>query len=62
MEHAIDFHATCRQENDGSLTVSVQISGLPDVDAANKVSHWMHGIIKQHAHEIGRRDLSAAIQ
>lgn len=61
-EYAIDFHASCRQEQDGSLTVSVQISGLPDVHAANKVSHWMRGIIQKHAHEIGRRDNNIAVQ
>lgn len=61
-EYPIDFHATCRQEVDGSLTVNVQISGLPDVDAANKVSGWMRGIIQQHGHEIGRRVVNAAPQ
>jgi hypothetical protein len=55
-EYAIDFHATCRKEQDGSLTVNVQISGLPDVAMANKVSGWMRGIIQEHAHEIGRRE------
>lgn len=61
-EYPIDFHATCRTEQDGSLTVNVQISGLPDVDVANKVSRWMREIIQQHAHEIGRRDTGAMAQ
>lgn len=61
-EYAIDFNATCRQEKDGSLTVTVQISGLPDVDMANKVSRWMREIIQTHAHEIGQRDETAAVQ
>jgi hypothetical protein len=55
-EHPIDFRASCQQEADGSLTVLVHVSGLPDVDAANRVSKWMQGIIQENAHKIGRRD------
>lgn len=61
-EYAIDFNATCRRETDGSLTVTVQISGLADVAMANKVSSWMRGIIQTHAHEIGRRADTQAVQ
>jgi hypothetical protein len=61
-EYAIDFNATCRREDDGSLTVTVQVSGLPDVAAANMVSVWMQRIIKQHAGEIGRRGEELSIQ
>lgn len=55
-EWPIDFRASCQQEGDGSLTVLVHVSGLPDVDAANRVSAWMRTIIQENAHKIGRRD------
>lgn len=54
-EYPIDLRSSCRQEADGSLTVTVTISGLPDVGTANKVSNWMRDIIQKNAHEIGRR-------
>ena len=61
-EYAIDFNATCREETDGSKTVTVTISGLPDVDAANMVSRWMRSIIQENAHKIGRREETARAQ
>ena len=61
-EVPIDFRASCQQESDGSLTVSVHVSGLPDVDAANMVSRWLREIIKQNAHKIGRRETAPQIQ
>lgn len=61
-EIAIDFRSSCRQETDGSLTVTIQVSGLPDLQMANKVSLWMRDIIQEHAHEIGRRDVTPASQ
>lgn len=61
-EVAVDFRASCQQEQDGSLTVLVHISGLPDVDSANMVSRWMREIIQQNAHKIGRRDTAPAVQ
>lgn len=50
-----DVHiaADCYEELDGSLTVVVEISGLPDVDAANKISDWLKKIIKDNANTIG---------
>lgn len=54
-EVPIDFRASCLKEQDGSLTVLVHVSGLPDVDAANMVSRWLQEIIQQNAHKIGRR-------
>ncbi len=54
-EWPIDFRASCQTETDGSLTVLVYVSGLPDVDAANMVSRWMQKIIQENAHKIGRR-------
>lgn len=54
-EWPIDFRTSCQTEPDGSLTVLLHVSGLPDVDAANKVSRWMRDIIRENAHMIGRR-------
>jgi hypothetical protein len=61
-EIPIDFRASCQKEQDGSLTVLIHVSGLPDVDAANMVSKWMRGIIQQNAHMIGRRDAPPTTQ
>lgn len=54
-EFPIDFRISCQQESDGSLTVLLHVSGLPDVDAANMASKWMQTIIRENAHRIGRR-------
>ena len=54
-EWPIDFRTSCQNEADGSLTVLLHVSGLPDVDAANTVSKWMQAIIQENAHRIGRR-------
>lgn len=59
-EYPIDFRASCQTEADGSLTIILHISGLPDVDAANKVSGWMRETIQKNAHQIGRRDTAPA--
>lgn len=55
VEIPVDFRAACQQETDGSLTVLVHVSGLPDMDAANMVSRWLRDIIRENAHKIGRR-------
>jgi hypothetical protein len=54
-EYPIDFKTSCQKEADGSLTMLLHVSGLPDLDAANKVSLWMRDIIRENAHKIGRR-------
>lgn len=54
MGYAIDLRSSCREESDGSKTVVVEISGLPDMDQANKVSDWMRELIRENAHKIGR--------
>ena len=54
-ECPIDFRTSCQEAKDGSLTVLLHVSGLPDVNAANKVSLWMRDIIRENAHKIGRR-------
>jgi len=40
------FKPPATKQEDGSLTVTLQCSGLPDLDAANKVSLWMRDIIR----------------
>lgn len=54
-EWPIDFRTSCQQEEDGSMTILLHVSGLPDVDAANMVSRWMQTIVRENAHRIGRR-------
>lgn len=61
-EYPIDFSPSCRQEKDGSLTVIVQITGIPDMEMANKVSNWMRDCIRENAHKIGRRAEAPARQ
>jgi hypothetical protein len=55
-EIPIDLVSSHRVEQDGSHTVMVTISGLPDMNAANRVSMWMRDAIRDNAHKIGRRD------
>ena len=57
-EWPIDFRTSCQTEADGSLTVLLHVSGLPDVAAANMVSKWMQVIIQENAHRIGRRSVA----
>lgn len=55
-ETAIDLRSSHRVEGDGSHTVIIQISGLPSLAWAQRVSDWVREIIQIHAHEIGRRE------
>lgn len=55
-EIPIDLRSSHRVEQDGSHTVMVTISGLPDINVANRVSAWMQEAIRDNAHKIGRRD------
>lgn len=55
-EYPIDFRTSCHEEKDGTLTMLLHVSGLPDLDAANRVSLWMRDMIRENAHKIGRRD------
>ena len=51
---AIDIGSSHRVEADGTHTVMVQISGLPNIAMANKVSNWMHSLVRENAQQIGR--------
>lgn len=55
-EVAIDLRSSHRVEADGTHTVMVTISGLPDIDAANRINTWMRDMVRENAHKIGRRD------
>lgn len=61
-QYGIDITSSCREEADGSKTVTVEVGGLPDIDAANMVSRWMQKIIQENAHMIGRREVPARTQ
>lgn len=53
-ETVIDMRSAHRVEADGSHTVTVQVSGLRDLRMAQDISDWMHTLIREHAHQIGR--------
>lgn len=55
-EIPIDLRSYHREEADGSHTVTVEISGLPSLDQANRVSTWMRDMIRTGAVQIGRLD------
>jgi hypothetical protein len=52
----LDIRNAHRVEPDGSHTVTVQITGLPSLDEANRVSLWMRDCIRENAHKIGTLD------
>jgi hypothetical protein len=52
----IDLRSAHRVETDGTHTVTVEITGLPSIDAANRVSLWMRDNIRENAHKIGFLD------
>jgi hypothetical protein len=56
-EVAIDLVSSHRQEDDGSHTVTVTISGIPSMDAANNVSRWMRDLVRANASKLGRLDV-----
>lgn len=45
-----------REEVDGSHTVTVEISGLPSMEWANRASLWIRDAIRENAHKIGSLD------
>ena len=55
-ETTIDLRSYHKEEADGSHTVTVEISGLPDMAYANRVSNWMRGLIRENADQLGRLD------
>lgn len=52
----IDLQSSHRIEADGSHTVLVQISGIPDMEWSNRVSLWVRDAIRENAHKIGFLD------
>jgi hypothetical protein len=59
-EYGLDFQSGCRREADGSLTVTLEVRGIPDVDIANRVGGWLRKIVQENADELGRRDIAAS--
>jgi len=59
-EYGLNFQSGCRRETDGSLTVTLEVRGIPDIDIANRVGGWLRKIIQEHADELGRRDIAAS--
>jgi hypothetical protein len=54
-EYVIGLRAFMRQEGDGSRTVVVEITGLPDVAQANRVSDWVRDCLRQGVGKLGGR-------
>ena len=52
----IDLNASLRQESDESYTIVVEISGIPSIAAANRVSEWLRAAIRENADELGELD------
>jgi hypothetical protein len=59
-EYGLDFQSGCRRGADGSLTVTLEIRGIPDIDIANRVGGWLRKIVQENAGELGRRDIAAS--
>lgn len=59
-EFAVDFQSGCRREDDGSLTVTLECRGIPDVDMANRVGAWLRKIVQENADDLGHRDVTAS--
>jgi len=53
MPYTVDFRSDYRQEDNGSHTVTITISSIPTRYKAQQLSNWVHGLIRDHASEIG---------
>lgn len=54
MATKIDMRSSHREETDGTHTVTVQISGIPNLQLANRISHWVQDLLQKNANQIGR--------
>jgi hypothetical protein len=52
----LSMNAGLRLESDKSYTIVVEISGIPDIEAANRVSTWLRATIRENADVLGRPD------
>ena len=52
----LNFYAHLRQEPDQSFTIVVEISGIPSVELADRVSKWLQTAIRQNADMLGDVD------
>jgi len=48
----LNFHAHLRQEPDQSFTIVVEISGIPSIDMADRVSKWLQTAIRENAEKL----------
>lgn len=51
---AIDLASSHRQEEDGSHTVMVTVSGIPTLEWSQRVSDWLRDLVRANAHQIGQ--------
>lgn len=49
----IDFHANLRKEPDETLTIVVEISGIPTTDVAVRISNWLRQAIRENPDILG---------
>jgi hypothetical protein len=49
----IHLDATLRQEVDKSLTIVVEISGIPTTEVAREISTWLRQAIRENADLVG---------
>jgi hypothetical protein len=53
-EIAIDLRTEHRVEADSSHTITIELTGLPTLGMAQKVSDWMGELVRENGHQIGR--------
>jgi hypothetical protein len=53
---AIDLRSYHQEMEDGSHTITIEVSGLRSMDQANLISIWMRDMIRANAHQIGTLD------
>lgn len=51
--HFINLRSDHYVEDDGSHTVMIIVSGLPSLPTAQKISDWIHDLVKEHASDVG---------
>lgn len=52
----LSLNAGLRQEPDENYTIVVEISGIPDIATANRVSTWLRAAIRENAADLSQLD------
>jgi hypothetical protein len=52
----LTMNASLRQEPDESYTIVVEVSGIPDIATANRVSTWLRTSIRENAATLAQTD------